>query len=159
MILTIRAANPDDIAEIQRVNIASIRILCASAYTASEIAMLISLSDPVRFSQQFAAGSKFLVAVKQGCVCGTGAVNPDKSLLASLFVDPGHAGSGIGSALLSELESLASVAGIRMLKVNASLNARNFYQKHGYETCGEGQHRFSTGERINCVFMQKQLVP
>ena len=39
--------------------------------------------------------------------------------------------------------------------IDASLAAVEFYQAHGFEETGRGDHRLRSGRRMPCVFMRK----
>jgi len=53
-----------------------------------------------------------------------------------LYVDPRHAGTGIGSNLLRYLEGKLTTRGIASVRTDASLNARDFYLRRGYAPTG-----------------------
>ncbi|MGH8370030.1 MAG: GNAT family N-acetyltransferase [Gammaproteobacteria bacterium] len=155
--IAIRAATPTDIPAINQVHMASIRGLCASAYSPDTIEAWASNPDMGRYQRMMAPGARCLVAVAADVICGFGSLELEKSRLASLFVHPDHAGSGVGGALLKRLEALALESGIDSLRLEASLNARGFYEVHGYKMYRMAKHCFSTGLKMDCAEMQKSL--
>ncbi|WP_248515669.1 GNAT family N-acetyltransferase [Salinarchaeum laminariae] len=64
----------------------------------------------------------------------------------AVYVDPDVAGEGVGSSLLATLETTARENGLGSLGLLASLNARGFYEHHGYEIVAETT--FQYGEDI-----------
>ena len=154
---TIRPATREDIPAIHDVHSASIRGLCAAAYSAQLIDAWASNPDLNRYSKMLAPDARCLVAVANGQLCGFGSLELTKSRLESLFVHPDYAGTGLGRRLLQALEELAREANVTMLDVQASLNAREFYAKHGYRLCKMSTHCTSTGLQMDCAEMEKPL--
>ncbi|HET7394958.1 MAG TPA: GNAT family N-acetyltransferase [Gammaproteobacteria bacterium] len=153
----IREAVLMDIPAIHRVHMASIRGLCASAYSPDTIEAWASNPDMGRYRRMLAPGCRCLVAIEAADICGFGSLELGKSRLASLFVHPDYAGSGVGGALLKQLEALALESGIDNLHLEASLNARGFYEVHGYKVYRMAKHCFSTGLEMDCAEMRKSL--
>ncbi len=54
----------------------------------------------------------------------------------SIFVRPDHQKRGIGKKLMEALEKLAKKNGIKEVRLHASINAVEFYEKLGYERLG-----------------------
>jgi len=154
---TIRPGNAADIPAIHRVHSAAIRGLCATAYSAELIEAWASNQDLTRYRKMFVPSTRCLVAVADGAVCGFGSLELPQSRLASLFVQPEFAGIGLGRQLLHSLEQLAREAEITTLKVQASLNAQEFYAKHGYRLCKMSTHCNSNGLVMDCAEMEKPL--
>lgn len=98
-----------------------------------------------------------LVAEISGEVCGFGAVCAAEGHLRALYVHPAFGRRGVGSAILSRLESLAIAKGAAQLRLDASLNAEAFYHNRGFEAVERAVHRLSSGVEMVCVVMRKQL--
>lgn len=154
---TIRPGSQADIPAIHRVHSASIRGLCAGAYSAHLIDAWASNPDLERYGKMLRPGARCLVALVDGQICGFGSLELPNARLASLFVQPEYAGIGVGRRLLRALEQLAREAGIATLNVQASLNAREFYARHGYRLCRMSTHCTSNGLEMDCAEMQKPL--
>lgn len=69
------------------------------------------------------------VAVYEGCLVGFGDISPE-GYLDRLYVHKDYQGRGVGSALCDVLESCVSAG---CLTVHASLTARGFFERRGYE--------------------------
>lgn len=155
---TIRPGTREDIPAIHRVHSASIRGLCAAVYSPQLIEAWASNPDLKRYEKMLLPSARCLVAEAGNQVCGFGSLELTKSRLESLFVLPQYAGIGLGRRLLQALEELARDAGITTLNVQASLNAREFYAKHGYRLCKMSTHCTSSGLEMDCAEMEKPLV-
>ncbi|MGH8397610.1 MAG: GNAT family N-acetyltransferase [Gammaproteobacteria bacterium] len=155
--LIIREAVRSDAAAIHAIHMASIRMLCASSYTAEEIHSWSSNPDAERYARQMHEGRLFLLAVEGENICGFGALDIAKQEIASLFVHPGHAGHGIGAELLRALETMATHQGLREITVHSSLNARRFYEKYGYGKGELEKFQLWSGLQINAIRLIKNL--
>lgn len=76
--------------------------------------------------------------------------------LRAMYVAPDHAGEGVGTALLEELESRARDREVESVVLTASLNAVPFYEYHGYERLREKRHEFGGEVAGRVVEMQKR---
>ncbi len=94
---------------------------------------------------------------QEGKVIGFGSIVPAKSLLGALYVDPSHGHQGVGTEILTRLETLAQNAGLTELNMDSSLNAEAFYSSHGYKTIKQAEHILMSGRRMVCVQMTKSL--
>ena len=82
-----------------------------------------------------------LMAWREGKLLGVGRLhlNPaGEAQIRYMAVEEGHNGSGVGSAILKELESRAALRGVKAIVLNARDGARRFYEKHGYAVVREG---------------------
>jgi putative acetyltransferase len=67
-----------------------------------------------------------------------------------------HQGAGIGSRLLSDIETRARALGARRLYTEASLTARPFFQRRGFRVVRENEVERS-GVRLRNVIMERTL--
>jgi putative acetyltransferase len=74
------------------------------------------------------------VAELNGVVAGWGAIRGET--LEGLYAAPEFAGQGIGAGLLDMLEELMRDRGIKVVRAEASSNARDFYLRRGYRANG-----------------------
>lgn len=95
----------------------------------------------------------FTVAVRDDADVGFSHIVPDVGELHAVYVHPDHARSGVGSALLAELEGYARGYGLTKLTLQSSLNAVGFYERAGYNQTNRGE---SPG-RVAVVEMEKYL--
>ncbi len=98
-----------------------------------------------------------IVAVAAGGLVGFGRVELDLGILSAVYVHPDYARDGVGSSLLSHLESTARRAGMESLSLHASLNAVDFYEASGYERVETVEHEVAGGVELACVEMVRDL--
>lgn len=101
------------------------------------------------------ATAEHVVAYVGGVAAGAGRliVDGDVAHIGRLAVRAPVRGSGIGAALLDELESVALDRGCRVAELHAQLHARAFYERIDY--VAEGPTFVEAG--IEHVSMRKQL--
>lgn len=75
----------------------------------------------------------------------------------AVYVDPDHAGEGVGSALLERLERTARDHGLDSLGLHSSVNARDFYEERGYDPVSEIAFEFGDEVEGPAVEMRKGL--
>ncbi|WP_423744677.1 GNAT family N-acetyltransferase (plasmid) [Haladaptatus sp. SPP-AMP-3] len=97
------------------------------------------------------------VAEGNGELAGFGRVELDSGVVSAVYVHPDYARNGVGSALLSHLESVARDAGVDSLSLHASLNAVPFYEGHGYERISTVTHEVTGGVELACVEMRRDI--
>lgn len=79
-------------------------------------------------------------------------------LINAMYVNPLHQWKAIGSRLLSMLEAETISRGIKSLTLNASLNARKFYEVNGFRVVRESSTPLNEKISIDCLVMEKELI-
>lgn len=81
------------------------------------------------------------------------------AMLYTLYLNPQHIGTGVGSALLRHAEAaMAGTASLRVLVAN--INTRIFYEKHGWVPEPETErHESAFGTELHTVRYRKDLGP
>ena len=161
--VTIRDAEPGDEVAIADVHAASVRGLAVDDYDDEQIASW-SDSEPDDFSLP-AEGVCVVVAAEVGAddrgagagvtIEGFGAVDLESGEVRAVYVHPDHAGAGVGSAILGELEDRARAEGLTDLHLTASLNAVPFYERHGWTSTGPTEYEVGDGVELEAVEMEK----
>jgi len=126
----LRAATGADCEEIYRIQLAAIRSLPGGAQGKAGIEKWLAGQSPSVYARNMADES-FVVAEEDGVV-GWGALKVAKQEITNVFVDPDFHRRHIGSAILAWLESLAGEAGIRVVQLQATGTAIDFYRANGY---------------------------
>jgi putative acetyltransferase len=98
-----------------------------------------------------------LVASLDDAPGGIGALVLREWELRACYVSPGTARKGVGSALVREIERIATEHGLTHLRLSSSLTAEPFYAALGYQTVARRDHVLRTGVRMAAVQMQKAL--
>jgi len=154
--VTIREATIADTPAIARVHRSSARGLGRTHYTPEEIETWAGSITPERYLPSIEE-NYVVVAVEQGEIVGWGQLNAEKSEIVAVYVTPARAGAGIGRALLTHLEEVASNLGCRTLSLWSSLNAVRFYQRYGYQVTERSVDKLSDDE-IPAVRMVKTTI-
>ena len=83
--------------------------------------------------------------------------NIKNSEISAIYIHPDAVGNGVGTKLLYRLEEIARSNKVVKIAVHSTLNAKGFYQRHGYLTHGLTFHLLSNGSKLECVRMVKDL--
>jgi len=156
--LAFRRAKPGDGEAVWKVHSTAVREMCRTHYTDEQIKAWVDAFSPAEY--EFCINSKekmLLVAEQDGEIVGYGQLDVEAGQIDALFISPTHAGSGIGSSLLSRLEAAALELGFDTIGLTSALNALGFYERLGYTAQGETLHTFPGGVRVPCIRMTKQL--
>jgi putative acetyltransferase len=115
-----------------------------------------SAARPALLPDSAARGSElFIIDVGAGPVA-FGVIHVGNGVLEGLFVHPDHAGRGLGGCLLEHMLSLADDRACPRLEVEASLNAKTFYARHGFEETSAGALDLAPGLTLASVLMLRQ---
>ena len=159
----VREAEPSDVAAIATVHAASVRGLAASHYDDDQIASWSdSSADDFSLPDD---GGRVVVAETAGSggseaggeIVGFGASDLESGEVRAVYVNPDHAGEGVGSAILLELESRARGEGLADLHLVASINAVPFYERRGWESTGPATYELEGGVELEAVEMEKSF--
>lgn len=160
---TVREATPDDVPAIRDVHVASISGLAASHYDDHQIE---SWSDVDEDDYSVSAEGAYVIVAQTGTadgddaeadgeIAGFGAVPLESGEVRTVYVHPDHAGEGVGSAILGELEERACGAGLSELHLTASLNAVQIYERLGWESTGQTIHELAVRLELDARAMEK----
>ncbi|RON72685.1 GNAT family N-acetyltransferase [Pseudomonas fluorescens] len=96
-----------------------------------------------------------------GCIGGepvaTGMLDLDNNEIGAIFVYPQFMQRGIGKRLLVHLEQLARELGLEQVKLDATLNAADFYRLYGFVGQESAVYHSPSGLQLACVPMIKVL--
>lgn len=165
----VRDAEPADRPAIRDVHVASVREFAPAAYRDAVVEAWVGVEERDPASYEVTADEAvFLVAADDGDVVGfaelaTGADAtadydvPGDAEIRAVYVAPDHAGDGVGTALLAELERRGRERGVERVLLTASLNALGFYESHGYNRVEERTHEFGGEVAGEVVVLRKRL--
>ena len=92
-------------------------------------------------------------AIRAGCV---GYYTPAQ--IDAMFVLPAHCGRGIGGLMMRHLEDIARDSAVKLLTLDATLNAVGFYRSRGFVGEARAVYRSQRGVAVECVPMTKSLL-
>ncbi|MBT3817209.1 MAG: GNAT family N-acetyltransferase [Candidatus Magasanikbacteria bacterium] len=122
----------------------------AKDYSKEVIDFMIEI-DPFR-PRDTAHEREYFVATNNNNIHGVIGVKDNE--IKTLFVDPKYHGKGIGSSLLSHIESIILDRGYKKSTVYSSISAKSFYIKHGYKVIREDSSKIGT-EILLRYYMEK----
>ena len=129
--LAMRPLLPADVPLLAEIFRAGIEELTADDYSeAQQEAWAETADDEEEFGARL-SGALTLVATLGGAAVGFASL-ADNSRIDMLYVHPAAAGQGAGTMLCGALEKLAGARGTKELEVEASDNARGFFEKRGF---------------------------
>jgi GNAT superfamily N-acetyltransferase len=131
--LQIRMATPADAPALGALVQRAIRTSNSADYEAAIIDMMCANFEPDKVLERMSARDVF-AAVHDSAIIGTVSFSLSRAKLYSLFIDPRAQRGGIGQRLVRHIEQHATGLGCTTLQLSASITARPFYERLGYET-------------------------
>ena len=131
--LQIRTATAADTVVLGRLVQRAIRASNSADYAPAIIDMMCANFEPDKFLERMAARDVF-AAVRGQDIVGTVSFSLPRAKLYSLFIEPRIQRGGIGQHLVRHIEQHAAGLGCKSLQLSASISARPFYLRLGYET-------------------------
>ncbi|WP_224241646.1 GNAT family N-acetyltransferase [Hyalangium gracile] len=153
--LSLRPATPGDRRALWRIHSRSVEALCEGAYSPREVRTWVELLRPDGYLRPEQPRT-VLVAERGRHLVGFGQLDAFLGELEALYVVPEEVGHGVGSALLASLEDLAWRAGAKVMSLDASLNAEDFYRAKGYARLHAARRILTPEVQLACVRMRKQ---
>jgi len=155
--IVIRAAAHADAEAILQLHRASIRVLGAEHYSLAEVESWATGLVPERYVTAMTDGGEtFIVAAAaDGDLAGFCSFKDDE--VKGLYVAPGWARRGVGSALLRRAEAAIAATGRRRIRIGASLSGQAFYERHGYRVTDRHGWTSRGGLVMAALAMEKTL--
>ena len=135
--------------------VAAIQELTGDDYSEAQQEAWASAADDEEQFGKKRAGELTLIATLQNSPVGFASLK-GASHIEMLYVHPGAVGQGVGAMLCDALEKLAGGRGAKVLTVDASDNAQEFFLKRGYIAMQRNTVTIN-GEWLANTTMQKTL--
>jgi putative acetyltransferase len=156
MRIKVRKTKAEDARRVAHVHRMSIRKLCAPSYDKSVIEAWAGGSSAAGVRRSLTNKDvNNIVAEVDGVICGIGASMNNRVWL--VYVHPRWAGQGVGAKLLQRLERDMAKKKIKVVTLDSSLNAFNFYKRNGYQKVKKKTLEFRNGTKVPCIEMNKKL--
>jgi len=126
---TIQQATEEDANQIHEMHTSSVKALCKDHYSSEQIAGWLKNRTPQGYLSGIERGEMFVV-VEGKRIVGFGHAVPGEVM--AVYVDPERARLGVGRAILAEGLKRARSGHQRAIRLDATLNARDFYKKAGF---------------------------
>ncbi|RXE55523.1 hypothetical protein ABH15_12485 [Methanoculleus taiwanensis] len=155
--LTIRPYRPSDLDQILLLFFDTVHIVNSRDYTKDQVDRWAPAErcDRMRW-ESFLAENNAYVAVIGDVVVGFADCTAG-CYLHMLYTHAEYQGCGIGSGLLATLEENARTSGCRCIRTDASITARPFFARRGYECLGE-EWVFLSGMAFLRYRMRKKIL-
>lgn len=132
--IQIRPAHFDDTATLTQIRRAAILTLAERTMGRDQAQRWADAAAPDRVQRALEIHQVWVAECMDAAV---GWVEVDGDCIAGMYVQPQHAGQGIGSTLLAHAEGEIQAAGYPATRLAASWNAETFYWRRGYLPLGE----------------------
>ncbi len=150
------------IREFQRVDLAALKSLVQKTimtcypgpYCPEAVRFFVSYHEEEAILRDATAGCT-VVLDKAGRLLGTGTLVDDE--IKRVFVAPAFQKQGFGRQILQHLEELAALQGTRIVRLDASLPSKTFYDRLGYVTVEAAFLPVENGRRLDFFKMRKTL--
>ena len=136
--MKLRAYRPEDLTEIAQLFYDTIHAVNARDYSREQVQAWAGGREHFLCRNDFFLSLYTIVAVDGGRIVGYGNID-DTGYLDHLFVHKDFQGLHIATAICDELERHALAQGHKAVTVNASITAKPFFEKRGYETVKKQQ--------------------
>ncbi|MDC3424712.1 GNAT family N-acetyltransferase [Aquibacillus sp. 3ASR75-11] len=150
-----KAANGDSEA-IYNVHFDTIKNVCSSHYTQSQVKVWAGKIKPNAYLENIES-KEMLVAEINDKIVGFGQLNLDNSEIEAVYVRSSNLRMGVGQRLFQKLEMIAKDNGLQKLSLISSLNAIEFYKRLGFIPKEETVHKIAEDTVLQCVEMEKVL--
>ena len=157
MILTIRKAQAEDATFAWDIRNAAIVKGCKGFYPDKLLEEWTSGDMTEEFMQL--VDKNLYVACENGRVVGTGMIDRKSGKLDAIFVRPDLMGIGIGKKIMLFLEDIGCTSELKILTLEATLNAAPFYRRCGFAGNTVGVYKSPRGIELDCVLMTKAILP
>lgn len=129
--------------------------VCYPAYYALEAVRFFTNSHDEQAIVRDAREGCTLVLEKTGRILGTGTLVGEE--IKRVFVEPGLQQHGLGRFIMRQLEDKAASWGVGIVRLDASLPAKQFYDRLGYATVERTSLEVENGRRLDHFKMRKTL--
>jgi len=146
---------PADTPVVAAIFVAAIQELTGDDYSEAQQEAWASAADDEEQFGKKRAGELTLIATLQNSPVGFASLK-GADHIEMLFVHPSAVGQGVGAMLCDALEKLAGARGAKILTVDVSDNAQEFFLKRGYVAMQRNTVTIN-GEWLANTTMQKTL--
>lgn len=150
--IVFRPARAGDGQTLFDITLASVRGLAAGHYTPDQLRHWMGRRDAAFYEGLIAQG-RVTIAERAGVAVGFVDAIPGE--VTRLFLLPDAAGKGLGAALLAKGIASARAGHDGPIRLEATINAENFYRRHGFRAIGRGYFSHGLGgDPIEIVHME-----
>lgn len=150
--VSFRQAQLEDLAVVFDIHVDSVLALCASHYSATQLAAWFEGRSAEKYINAVGEGALWIAEINGDPV---GFTEFFPGVISMLFVRGAYAGKGIGRLMLEF--ALARLHGMQVdaVKLESTLNAQAFYERQGFTKVGEGALSRANGTKLPIVLMER----
>lgn len=154
--IELKPGNISDIPLLWSLRTRAVRQLCASHYSPEQVEIWSGSPPPESYLRLFATRCA-LVAQEDGQLLGYGILDRQSGEVIAVFVEPAHAGQGVGKRLMDGLETIAAEEHFTRLYLYASLNAADFYRAMGFVAIRDEAYEHPSGIALRSLYMERVM--
>ena len=152
---SIREFKPSDLGAVTSLIRNTIDVCYSNAYP----------KEAIKFFKDYHCDENILEGAKEGYtiileqddqIIGTGTIVDDHVM--RVFVEPALQKRGLGKLIMQKLEEKALSSAISIVKLDASLPSKKFYDSLGYVTLEETFLEVENGKKLDYYKMEKSLI-
>ena len=125
----IRTARSEDALRLHELHAASVRALCAKHYASEIIEGWLQSRTPSGYLAPIEHAAIFVAELNHKII---GFGEAAAGTIVAVYVDPSAAGQGVGRLILDRALEAARFNHSGPVRVESTLNARSFYEHHGF---------------------------
>jgi predicted N-acetyltransferase YhbS len=152
--IEVRAMGTGDVPDVRSLIERTVRASYRDAYSERAIEFFIHYHGENAIMKDL-RHSTCLVALVRGEIVGTATLRGES--IIRVFVEPEWQGTGIGRELIGSLLDQARASGSELVKLDASLVSRTFYERLGFLVVADRSHDLGNGHVLPYLKMMLRL--
>ena len=153
----VRSATVEDVDNIYSLIYASVCELCKEHYSQEKLDSFIHTLPGKVLYYKWLTDRILIVCCDGKDIIGFGQFDPAESFVDALYIHPKYTRKGVGTKILHYLEDVAHSLKKPDIKINASVNSTNFYEKCGFEQQGTFFITCKDHAKFETIQFSKQL--
>jgi len=154
--MIIRRARVEDASDIAKLHRETIRKVNSKDYNKKQIDVWCKRNTNKYFIDALKKRKVFFVALEKNKIIGCASISLNKEKIGGLYIKPYLIGKGVGSNLLDKVEDYAKKHGLKLLELDSTITAFDFYKSKGYKKIKRTNALFNN-IKIPCILMKKVL--
>ena len=152
--MSVREFLNNDLVDVKSLVHRTIDVCYSSVYCAEAVQFFKDWHHDEKILENAEKGYTIILE-KSNKMVGTGSIVDNE--IMRVFVDPAFQKQGFGKLIMKKLEEKALSQGIDVIKLDASIPAKKFYDDLGYITLEETFLELKDNKRLDYYKMQKSL--
>lgn len=156
--MVIRRALPGEAETCWNIRNQAIRHGCKDSYSSAVIEAWTPEKMPEQYRQEILNNPFFVAIGKYKEIVATGYLDLSARSVEAIFTLPQYTGMGLAGMIIDEIKKEAKKMSFGKIILSSTLNARSFYEKHGFTFIQERMHlSVSAKIELRCIDMFFEL--